>query len=539
MTELLLLVGIPLAAAVAALGLLLPGASRWLPVAPWLPAAGLVLLGLSGDVVELPWLLLGTRLGVDAQAAPLVLLAVVVWSLAGWHARRTLPAAEQARFFSFWLLTWCGNLCVFITLDAASFFAAYAFMTLSAYGLVVHHGRTADFRAGRVYLWMAVLAEGALVGALLLLALEAGNVPLESAPAAVAAHGRADWIALLMLVGFGVKVGLAGLHMWLPLAHPQAPVPASAVLSGVILKAGLMGWLRFLPIAEPGYAWLGEGLFLLGFATAVFGVVVGVTQRAVKPLLAYSSVSQMGFLSMIVALALLEPGAAAAMLGLAVLFALHHGLAKATLFLGVDLIRDAPRLARRLLWLPAAALAGLPLTSGMLVKAALKANLPDTPAYLPLAVGAASAATTVLMIRLVMLARTETGTQRPGQPLPWLVSLTAVLALPWLWAYAQNPALAASAVRPAVVVDGLWPLLIGAAVGVLLERIVARRGVPGIPPGDLINLRLPWRLRLPRWRVRRPHRRAAGLTAPLEAGLQRLSAAALAGVIIVALMLWL
>jgi formate hydrogenlyase subunit 3/multisubunit Na+/H+ antiporter MnhD subunit len=538
MTALLLLSGVPLIAVAAAVGLLLPGGQRLLPVVAWLPLGGLALLALPNGAAEIPWLLLGTRLGVDPLSAPLILLAVVVWTLAGWHARRSLAMEEQPRFFCFWLLTWCGNLCVFITLDAASFFAAYAFMTLGAYGLVVHHRRPADYRAGRVYLWMAILAEGALVGALLLLVLEAGNLPLEAAPAWVAQHRLAAWVATLMLIGFGVKMGLVGLHMWLPLAHPQAPVPASAVLSGVILKAGLMGWLRFLPVGEDGFVWLGAMLIGLGFATAIFGALIGLTQHRIKSLLAYSSVSQMGFLAMIVALALLEP-ARMGVLGLSVLFALHHGLAKATLFLGVDLIRTNARLARRLLWIPAAALAGLPPTSGLLVKAALKSTLPDEAAWMSLPVAAASAATTLLMMRLLGLIRAEAGGTERRWPMPWIASLAAALFVPWSWAALVTPELLTASLGLAYVLEVVWPIGVGVAAGVLLDRAFARRGWPHLPPGDVINLRLPWRPRFPAWRPRRWRWSRSVVPGIVEADLQRLAAATAVAVLIAAAVLWL
>ena len=61
-----------------------------------------------------------------------------------------------------------------------------------------------------------------------------------------AAPGR-DLIIGLLLAGFGLKAGLVPLHVWLPLAHPAAPMPASAVLSGAIIKAGIIGLIRFLP----------------------------------------------------------------------------------------------------------------------------------------------------------------------------------------------------------------------------------------------------------------------------------------------------
>jgi formate hydrogenlyase subunit 3/multisubunit Na+/H+ antiporter MnhD subunit len=543
----LLLVGVPLLPGLLALLVLAPALQKpVLRVAPWLPATALALLLLPPEPVSLPWLLLGTRLGVDALAWPLVLLAAVAWSLAGWQARATVPPAEQARFFCFWLLTWCGNLCVFLTLDGASFYAAYAMMTVAAYGLVVHNRRADDFRAGRVYLTMAVLAEGALVAALLLLAVGTGNPDLSQPGAWLAAHDQGSLIAVLMLIGFGVKVGLVGLHMWLPLAHPQAPVPASAVLSGVMLKAGLMGWLRFLPFGESGFEWLGHALFMAGCATALLGVVVGVTQRALKPLLAYSSVSQMGFLAMIVALALLHPASAASHLAVAVLFALHHGLAKSTLFLGVDLVQQAPHLARRLLWLPAAALAGLPPTSGLLVKAALKDTAADASAWQVAAIAAATAATTLLMVRLWAVVRVETrGADRAATTgaTPWLASLTASLLLPWAYAATTAGArVTGPALNPGVIVDVVWPLLLGLAIGAGLEVWHRRRPWPEVPAGDLLAW-LPRRPPLPpwpRWRLPRvPVGRLPQAAAAMDSVLERLSVALLAGLLVAAALLWL
>ena len=480
---------------------------KLLSVAPWVPALALLLLPFYGEVYELPWLLLGARLGIDAYGLPLMVLALTAWTLAGWHARRTLPEARQPAFFFFWLLTWCGNCCVFLTLDAASFYAAYALMTFSAYGLVVHLGRPEDFRAGRVYLTMAVLGEALLISGLLLLAAEVGNAPLDLAPQLVAESAQGAWIAALMLAGFGVKMGLIGLHMWLPLAHPQAPVPASAVLSGVILKAGLMGWLRFLPLGSEAFAWLGMVLLAAGLSTAFYGAALGLAQQKVKALLAYSSVSQMGLVACLVALALLVPGQASLFAVLAVTFALHHGLAKSCLFLGVDLAEHQPTLARWLLWLPAAALAGLPLTSGALAKLAWKTALPEGWQLLEFWLTLSSLATTLLLLRFLALsgvfARSASapaaGTITGRWPWPWLVLLLMVLVLPWLFAWQYLHPFVGVALTPAYQLDLLLPVGIAGLLAVA-AALLAQRGrlvAPSIAPGDLINL-LP---SMPAWRL--------------------------------------
>jgi len=150
---------------------------------------------------------------------------------------------------------------------------------------------------------MAVLGEAALVAGMLL-AVHAASSHYLSDLAAVAPPAAA---IPLLLLGFGIKVGMPLLHMWLPLAHPVAPVPASAVLSGVMLKAGLLGWLRFLPLGTAALPETGTLLLTAGLLAMFLGVAAGLCQREPKVLLAYSSISQMGFMTLAVGAGLLAP----------------------------------------------------------------------------------------------------------------------------------------------------------------------------------------------------------------------------------------
>ena len=474
---------------------LLHRSARACSIAPWIPATAIILLPLQGTSVDFPWLLLGTRIGLTTEFVPLLLLAIVVWTAAGWHARRTLPATGRDRFWFFWLATWCGNLCVLLTQDAASFYAAYAMMTFAAWGLVVHQQRAADFRAGRVYLVMALIGEALLITALLAIGARAGNIELANAGAIIAELPERQWIVALLAAGFGVKMGLAGLHMWLPLAHPQAPVPASAVLSGVILKAGLAGWLLFLPLGAIGFTTAGHGLIAAGIVTAFYGVAVGLCQDRAKTILAYSSLSQMGLVTVAVGIALAYPETAAGFTTIAVLFAVHHGLAKGALFLGVDLTRASPRMARALLWLPAASLAGLPLTSGALAKATLKADLPSAlaPWLEPLLI-LSSIATTLLLVRFLLRAWPERGAIAQGaRPWPWLLLLIASLVLPWLLAGAHDLTWIRQPWSPANLFAATLPVIIGVIIGMGAWRL--RMAGPTLPEGDLVALARYWQWR--------------------------------------------
>lgn len=443
------------------------------------PLPGLAAALLAADapplVLYADWLRLS--LGLDAPGALLLGVAALLWSAAGAYAGAYLPGAT--RFAGWWLLTLAGSLGVFIAGDLVTFYFAFALVSLAAYGLVVHDATAQARRAGAIYLALAVLGEVFLLFAFALLAV---NIPGESlaisdAVAALPGSPMRDVTILLLLLGFGLKAGLVPLHVWLPLAHPAAPMPASAVLSGAIIKAGIIGLIRFLPMEGGIPAW-GEVLGLLGFATAFYGVALGITQRNPKTILAYSSVSQMG-----VVMAALGFGQAAGDAGTplaAAQYASHHVLAKGALFLGVGVALATG--ARRWPWVLAPVLllvlsfGGLPFTGGALAKEATKAQL--GAGLLGWLSALSAAGTTMLMLHFAARLR---GGSAPapeasaplGLILPFAGMTAAALLLPW-WLY---PA-------PVKFWPALWPVLLG-ALGFLALRAVDAR-LPRPPEGDVL-----------------------------------------------------
>jgi formate hydrogenlyase subunit 3/multisubunit Na+/H+ antiporter MnhD subunit len=311
------------------------------------------------------------------------------------------------------------------------------------------------------------------------------------------------WMGLLLWLGFGVKAGVIGLHLWLPLAHPVAPTPASAVLSGVMIKAGLVGWLSTLPLGIAGideaFQGLGRAMLAAGLIGAFAAALLGAAQRHPKAVLAYSSVSQMGMLAALVALGLLQPDSWPALSALVLVFAAHHGLSKGALFFGVGISEQPPRLPPWLLWtlliLPALSLAGA-LGSGLIAKWGTKKAL-ETAGEEDLAVWLSLAAvgTTLLMARTLWRQWRPWSQHAPmpaadrrllaPMPLAWLLSVFAALSLPlwssWLVDGLASPPLSA-------LPDLLWPL----GLGVLLSGVfgwslgrVAVRLSDWLPAGDL------------------------------------------------------
>lgn len=497
--------GLPLVAA-----LLLLVARRFRPLllhlAPWslLPALALSIFAPAGSAHDTSWLLLGVRLGLDESTRVFLFLTASLWLLAGVYADRYLAGApRRTQFVVFWLLAATGNVGLVLAQDVVSFYLFFALMSYSSYVLIVSDRTEGAFRAGRVYIVLVVLNEALLLSSLWLVAGASSSVYFADLAGAVAAAPARPWIVALVLTGLGIKAGVLVLHVWLPLAHPVAPTPASAVLSGAMIKVGVLGWLRLLPLGHADLPVAGTACVVLGISAAFYAALVGLTQTSAKTVLAYSSVSQMGFLTLAVGLGLWQRAAWPAALVVVLLYALHHALAKGALFLGVGVAQGRPRgwrapLVAAGLLLPALALAGAPGTSGAAAKGVLAAAAAQAAplvwrqlidALLPWA----AVATTLLMLRFLDVLWQETRSNpphaRPGLAVPWLVLLAGVaLAVPlWPWQRFSVPLAPTLALAPDKFWSGLWPVLAGTALFAAAKTWGAGRG-PRIPPGDVLQL---------------------------------------------------
>lgn len=456
----------------------------------------------------------------DADTRGLLLAAAIVWLFAAWFAAASERGSpHRASFWSFFAASMAANGGVLFAQTIATFYLFYAVLTFTSYGLVLATRTDEARRAGRIYLVMALGGEVLLLGAFWLVAGERIDLPLAEVPLAVAHAPHRSLVVALILAGFGVKAGAVPLHLWLPLAHPVAPAPASAALSGAIINAGLVGWLRFLPIgavALPGFAAFCSAAGLL---TAFYGALVGALQREPKTALAYSSVSQMGLALTAIGAALASPAAAAATRSAIVLFVLHHAIAKASLFIGVAVAKHTGsgwprRLVALGLALPCLAIAGAPLTSGALAKLGLGRAIASSfegSAPLGIALSTAAVGSTLVMLRFftlaVPLASAPRAVPRLGLWMPWAL-LVCLTMLPFAQA-SRIGVDVADLVRPGKLWSGAWPVATGVALAVA-ARAARRHGVrlPRIPPGDILVLLGPGSARLrrlvPSVRPRRP-----------------------------------
>ena len=460
-----------------------------LPLAP-LPALVTAIFVTDGTTLVLPQALLGLTLAIDRPGAFLLGAAALLWIAAGVYAAAWLRSRPNGgRFAMWWLMTLTGNLGVFIAADMVSFYLFFTLVSLAAYGLVVFENTDMAKRAGAVYVSLAVLGEALLLMGFVLLAAASpnGSVLIRDAVAALPASPWRDPALAFLILGFGLKMGLVPMHVWMPLTYAAAPIPAAAVLSGAAVKAGVIGLIRFLPFDTALPNW-GEALAAAGLFSAFYGVAVGITQPNPKTVLAYSSVSQMGLLATVLGMGV-AVGDSSVPVAVA-FYATNHILVKGGLFLALGVGTSNRVREFWIVLLPATVLAlglgGLPLTGGALAKLAVKAPLGDGVVG-SFAILSAIGSTLLMLHFLRCLVKASDNAQAAAPArvvLPWLAIAVSAVVLPWLlFAQIGNHALL-DALIPKELWAALWPVLLGGMLGIGLWRWGYL--LPQVPEGDLL-----------------------------------------------------
>ncbi len=283
----------------------------------WL-AGGKISYSMGLDGISLWLVLLTTFLG------PLVILST-------WKAITT-RVREAMGFLLFLQAAMIGT---FLARDMLLFYIFWESMLIPMYFIIGVWGGARRIYASVKFFIFTMVGSVFMLVAILYLYLQAGSMSLDSFLLLNLTHTQQAWMFAAFALAFAIKVPLFPFHTWLPDAHVEAPTAGSVILAGVLLKMGTYGLLRFaIPLFPHAAITLGPWIAWLAVIGIIYGALVALVQKDVKKLVAYSSVSHLGF----VVLGLFSLTATGIAGGIYQMLA--HGLSTGALFLLVGMIYE-------------------------------------------------------------------------------------------------------------------------------------------------------------------------------------------------------
>jgi len=293
-------------------------------------------------------------LGIDGISAPMVLLTALISFIAcmsSWNINKAVKG-----YFAMFLLLDAGMMGVFVSLDFFLFYVFWELMLLPMYFLIgIWGGPRKEYAAikffiytlfGSVFMLLVMIglyfsttelmADGSKVFTFNLLSMMDPKNFTDTGILSPLNPGNLRFIAYIALfVGFAIKIPMFPFHTWLPDAHVEAPTPISVILAGVLLKMGTYGIIRIsFPVFPEITKELAWWIALFGMINIIYGALVAMAQKDFKKLIAYSSISHMGYVLLGMA-SLTSTGMSGAIFQM-----FNHGTITAMLFLIVGVIYD-------------------------------------------------------------------------------------------------------------------------------------------------------------------------------------------------------
>lgn len=287
----------------------------------------------------------GSRMYLTLDGFRLVygIIAAFMWLMTTIFSREYFKSyRNRNRYYMFMLMTLGGTMGVLFSGDLITTFIFFEIMSFTSYVMVIHDEKKKSQDAANTYMAVAVIGGLVMLMGIFLIQYYLGTTDINAIGNIMkdySGNRRPIYLAsILMMVGFGGKAGMFPIHIWLPNAHPAAPAPASALLSGILTKTGIFGAAVISSnIFLHDELW-GIGILIIGGITMFLGAFLALFSIDLKRTLAYSSVSQIGFILIGIGMqGVLGSHNAIAVRG-TILHMVNHSLIKLILFMAAGVI---------------------------------------------------------------------------------------------------------------------------------------------------------------------------------------------------------
>ena len=310
------------------------GISLWV-LAQFQPGTPGIQLELRQPWLRLDGLSIDFYMGVDGLSILMVLLTALLTPIA---ILSTWSAVEERvkGFMIFFLLLEVGMTGVFLALDLVLFYVFWEFTLIPMYFLIGIWGGERRIYAAVKFFLFTMAGSLLMLLAILVIGFQTGTFAWSDLVAQREVFANLQiWLFLAFGLAFAIKVPMFPLHTWLPDAHVEAPTAGSVILAGVLLKMGAYGFLRFnLPLFPDATVRLAPYMAILSIIGIIYGAAVSLAQKDMKKLVAYSSVSHLGFVVLGI-FALTNQSVAGGVLQM-----VNHGLSTGALFLIVGMLYE-------------------------------------------------------------------------------------------------------------------------------------------------------------------------------------------------------
>ena len=288
-------------------------------------------------VEAVPWIPswnVGYGMGVDGISLPFIFLSALV-SVLSVTVSWTAVQLRVREFYAALLVAETAMIGLFAATNLFLFYVFWELMIVPLFLLIGVWGSAGRVYASVKFLLFTLAGSVLMLVGLIALLYAGGTLDFRALAAAELSLPLQTWLFLAFLAAFAVKVPMFPVHTWLPDAHTEAPTAGSVILAGILLKMGAYGFLRIsLPILPEATQLFFKPMLVLSAAAIVYGAYVTLAQTDVKRLIAYSSISHMGFVTLGI-FTLNRSGLEGAILQM-----INHGIITGALFLCVGMIYE-------------------------------------------------------------------------------------------------------------------------------------------------------------------------------------------------------